>query len=90
MVIKANLMLVKIRLNIPLKLHHSTAISIICFFFFTSSIWVSNLALVTRPVNLPAKKTDYVIISSKIYARLFLSFEQIFLDKNPWVSDNQI
>ena len=54
MVIKANLMLVKIRLNIPLKLRHSTAISIICF--FTSSIWLRNLALVTRPVNLPAKR----------------------------------
>ena len=55
MVIKANLMLVKIRLNIPLKLRHSTAISVICF-FFTSSIWLRNLALVTRPVNLPAKR----------------------------------
>ena len=38
-------MLVKIRLNIPLKLCHSTAVSII-----------RNLALVTRPVNLPAKR----------------------------------
>ena len=35
-------------------------------------------------------RTGSPVISSKIYARLFLSFEPNFLDKNPWVSDNQI
>ena len=34
-------------------------------------------------------ETD-VFAGYKIYAQLFLSFEQSFLDKNPWVSDNQI
>ena len=31
-----------------------------------------------------------VFAGYKIYAQLFLSFEQNFLDKNPWVLDNQI